>query len=293
MLNREFPKLRNQFDIVAFVAAAVMRDEDLTRFDGLATRYNEMRAASIALPTEPEQLRVIEEVRSAQASVVSGLAALVRSILAALRALPELSRLPATVATGTSRPCLRIRFDEVQDDELLPRLGDLINDAEIDRGHDLLASAVLAAVSDRLQVDVLRLSNPESQEWLTMPEQLHSLSGSDQRTAAILLSFVLTKWVYKREGLAGAHLGTVFIDDALAVVSSRNMLDIELAMAKSLGLQLIYTAGQYDVRALSAFSRIVTLRREDTAVGASTVVVDHFPRLPERPAGSLDQLGGH
>lgn len=292
MLNEEFPKLRNQFDLAAFVAAALMRDEDLARLDVLVSQYNDIRAASAAPATGPAQLRGIEEMKSAQAAAVSGLAGVVRSVLAALRVLPELSRLPATAATGTSRPCLRISFDEVQDDELLPRLRDLINDAELDRRRNLVALAVLAAVSDRLQIDLLRLSQPHSQEWLTMPKQLHSLSAGERRISAILLSFVLTRWAYQREGLGDAHLDAVFIDDALGAVSSRKILDIELATAKSIGLQVIYAASHCDARALSAFSRIVALRRADTVVGTSTVVVDHLPRSPESPHVSLDHPGG-
>ena len=85
-------------------------------------------------------------------------------------------------------------------------------------------------------------------------------SGGQLLTAAIIL-YCTMAWLRASErGQAQRpHAGVLFLDNPIGRASAGYLLELQLTVAKKLGVQLVYTTGLFDTNALSVFPLIVRL----------------------------------
>ena len=58
------------------------------------------------------------------------------------------------------------------------------------------------------------------------------------------------------------HAGVLFLDNPIGRASAGYLLELQLGVAETLGVQLIYTTGLFDLNALSVFPLIIRLRND-------------------------------
>ncbi len=106
-------------------------------------------------------------------------------------------------------------------------------------------------------------------------------SGGQLLTAAIIL-YCTMAWL--RAGERGQaqrqHAGVLFLDNPIGRASAGYLLELQLTVAKKLGVQLVYTTGLFDLNALSVFPLIIRLRNDaDLRAGMKYLRVDDEIRM--------------
>jgi hypothetical protein len=118
-------------------------------------------------------------------------------------------------------------------------------------------------------------------ERVRMAEISDVFSGGQLLTAAIIL-YCTMAWLRAAEhGRAQRqHAGVLFLDNPIGRASAGYLLELQLTVAKKLGVQLVYTTGLFDLNALSVFPLIIRLRNDaDLRAGMKYLRVDDEIRL--------------
>jgi hypothetical protein len=107
-------------------------------------------------------------------------------------------------------------------------------------------------------------------------------SGGQLLTAAIILYCTMAALRSNERGRAAMrHAGVLFLDNPIGRASAAYLLELQIAVANALGVQLIYTTGLFDTTALSAFPLIIRLRNDaDLRAGLKYLSVDEEIRRP-------------
>lgn len=207
-------------------------------------------------------------------NIVDRLAALTHQALGTLRTATRLSTLPTGLGDWTGLEFLRIRFTEPDQPTLTLRVGDAIDRLAATHtaatsknpkrdGLALLLECVHAAVPAGITVDVLKPDSVLRDERLPI-EQMHEVfSGGQELTAAIILYCTLAALRANERGqMRARHSGVLFLDNPIGKASASYLLDLQQGVAGALGVQLIYTTGLSDDRALAAFPLWIRLRND-------------------------------
>lgn len=122
-------------------------------------------------------------------------------------------------------------------------------------------------------------------------------SGGQLLTAAIILYCTMAALRANERGLARRpHAGVLFLDNPIGRASAGYLLELQLGVAETLGVQLIYTTGLFDLSALSVFPLIIRLRNDaDLRAGLKYLsveasIAEALGRLPE-PDGTSTVAG--
>lgn len=101
-------------------------------------------------------------------------------------------------------------------------------------------------------------------------------SGGQHLTAAILLYCTLAALRANNQGRAHQrHSGVLFLDNPIGRASAGYLLDLQRAVAQTLGVQLVYRTGLFDAEALGAFPLVVRMRNDaDLRAGRKYLSVD-------------------
>jgi hypothetical protein len=152
-------------------------------------------------------------------------------------------------------------------------------------GLALLLEAVHAAVPKGFHVDVLKPDSILRDERVSIEEMSEVFSGGQELTAAIILYCTLAALRANERGqLRSRHSGVLFLDNPIGKASATYLLDLQQSVARSLGVQLVYTTGLSDDRVLAAFPLWIRLRNDaDLRAGLKYIRVADImrARLPE------------
>ncbi|MGB6162111.1 MAG: hypothetical protein WBF75_06000 [Pseudonocardiaceae bacterium] len=230
-----------------------------------------------------------------RAGIVARLHGMVSAALRTLRLAQRLSRLPEGLSDWSGQEFLRIRFDDIDEAVLLDRLGEVVDQAAagVERGGkdqrdgmSLLLHGVRAAMPKGVRVEMLKPDVVLRTERVRISEIRDVFSGGQQLTAAIILYCTMAALRANDRGEGRRrHSGVLFLDNPIGRASAGYLLELQLGVAKALGVQLIYTTGLFDAGALSVFPLIIRLRNDaDLRAGLKYLSVDNQIRRV------LDQL---
>jgi hypothetical protein len=211
-------------------------------------------------------------------SIVERLSALVTQALGTLRQATRLSRLPDDLGDWAGRTFLRINFSEPDIGAIRVRVATIVDDlaaafaartvsarggrARRD-GMGLLLDAVHAAVPKGFAVDVLKPDSVLRDERAAIEDVKEIFSGGQELTTAIVLYCTLAALRANQRGqMRAKHSGVLFLDNPIGKASATYLLDVQQAVARSLGVQLIYTTGLFDDRVLASFPLWIRLRND-------------------------------
>jgi hypothetical protein len=245
----------------------------------------------------------LDSVDKHRATIVERMSALVDRALKTLRLAARLSRLPDTLGDWSGREFLHIGFSQPDLTTIGTRVGDVIDleaAAVSDRagggratgrssgrrdGMGLLLKAVHAAVPHGFTVTVLKPDQVLRDERVPVEEMGGVFSGGQELTAAIMLYCTLAAVKGNERGqMRTRHSGVLFLDNPIGKASARYLLDMQKQVAAALGVQLVYTTGLSDDRALAAFPLWIRMRNDaDLRAGLKHIRVSDVVRaaLPD------------
>jgi hypothetical protein len=229
---------------------------------------------------------------------------LIDHALGRLRLARRLSELPEGLGDWSGEQFLRISFDTAEPRLLEERLGAVVDDVTslaaaggkdkkpVRRdGMSLLLRGVRAAMPKGVTVEILKPDAVLRAERVRVAEIGDVFSGGQLLTAAIILYCTMAALRSNDRGHADRrHAGVLFLDNPIGRASAGYLLELQLAVAHALGVQLIYTTGLFDLNALSVFPLIIRLRNDaDLRAGLKYLTVDE---LMTGPLAGLDEPDG-
>lgn len=246
----------------------------------------------------------LEQIERHRAMLIERLQGMIKHALGRLRAAQRASRLPDDLGDWSGLEFLRIAFMPPDDAVLAERLGQVIDEATAASagkepgkrdGLSLLLNGVRAALRPKgIRVEMLKPDAVLRDERVRVAEISDVFSGGQLLTAAIIL-YCTMAWL--RAGERGQaqrqHAGVLFLDNPIGRASAGYLLELQLTVAKKLGVQLVYTTGLFDLNALSVFPLIIRLRNDaDLRAGMKYLRVDDEirTRLPDPVADDTGVL---
>jgi hypothetical protein len=242
----------------------------------------------------------LEQLERHRAAIITRLQGMVTYALGRLRAAQKASRLPDGLGDWSGLEFLRIGFTQPEEAVITERLGQVIDDATVagagtERtsgkrdGLSLMLTGVRAALRPRgVRVDMLKPDAVLRDERVRVAEIGDVFSGGQLLTAAIILYCTMASLRASERGQARRqHAGVLFLDNPIGRASAGYLLELQLAVADKLKVQLVYTTGLFDTNALSVFPLIVRLRNDaDLRAGMKYLSVDEEirARLPDKPS---------
>jgi hypothetical protein len=210
--------------------------------------------------------------------IVERLAALTDGALKTLRTASRLSRLPTGLGDWENKEFLRIRFTDPDPSLLAARIGELVDDiaaatatrqigtrgsAPKRDGVTLLLRSAEVAVPKGFTVEVLKPDSVLRDERVPVEQMNSVFSGGQELTAAIILYCTMAALRANERGqMRSRHSGVLFLDNPIGKASASYLLDLQQGVASALGVQLVYTTGLSDDRALAAFPLWIRMRND-------------------------------
>lgn len=288
-----------RFEKVAAPVRRQMISTDRERLPGFAADWETALRPRLRVLSDE-----LEQVERHRAMLIERLQGMVRHALGRLRAAQKASKLPADLGDWSGLEFLRISFTPPDDVVLAERLGQVIDEGTtVSAGKEpgkrdglsLLLSGVRAAVRPKgIRVEMLKPDAVLGDERVRVAEISDVFSGGQLLTAAIIL-YCTMAWL--RAGERGQaqrqHAGVLFLDNPIGRASAGYLLELQLTVAKKLGVQLVYTTGLFDLNALSVFPLMIRLCNDaDLRAGMKYLRVadDIRTRLPDRVADGMGAL---
>jgi hypothetical protein len=197
--------------------------------------------------------------------------------LALLRSAANQSRLPEHVPGLGGAQFLRITTHTVDDlAERRARIATLIDEVcdagQLPSGLALVQRAV-RRLARPIKVYVLHPDPARGRESVEIPE-ITRCSGGEQLTSAILLYCTLAQVRARSRGAARKGTSTLILDNPIGRASRARFLELQREVARTMGVQLIYTTGVNDYDALRALPKIIRLRNQRVDRGSGHQVVE-------------------
>jgi hypothetical protein len=228
-----------------------------------------------------------------RAAIITRLGGMVAYALGRLRSAQKASRLPEELGDWSGLEFLRIAFTQPDEAVLAERIGQVVDEASgagsgKRDGLSLLLAGVRAALRPKgVRVDMLKPDAVLRDERVRVCEIGDVFSGGQLLTAAIILYCTMASLRASERGQARRqHAGVLFLDNPIGRASAGYLLELQLAVADKLQVQLVYTTGLFDTTALSVFPLIVRLRNDaDLRAGMKYLSVDSAMRasMPTDP----------
>ena len=188
---------------------------------------------------------------------------------AAVRLLARAERaslMPDSFPGWIGQPFLKISAHPVAEpaarrDRLAALVSRLISEKVLPTGH-ALASAALREIGGVIRATLLKPEDPLRPDRHDITE-FKSFSGGERMTAAVLLYATLAqlRWRGRNEQSRDRAAGVLLLDNPFGTASKREFVDLQLRVARQMGVQLIYTTGVNDLGALDVLPRILRLRK--------------------------------
>lgn len=238
----------------------------------------------------------LSQIEIHRANIITRLQGMVENALATLRSAQRLSRLPDHLGDWSGQEFLRVKFEDVDENVLADRLGEVVDEASAKDGQarkrdgmTLLLDGVRAAMPKGVRVEILKPDTVLRTERTRVSEIHEVFSGGQELTTAIILYCTMAALRANDRGQGRQkHSGVLFLDNPIGRASAGYLLELQLKVARPLGVQLIYTTGLFDTDALSVFPLIVRLRNDaDLRKGMKYLSMDSEIRRP------LEELGEH
>jgi len=176
------------------------------------------------------------------------------------------SIMPDAFPGWTGQPFLRITAQPVTEpaarrDRLAALVTRLVNEKAIPTGH-ALASAALREIGGPIRVTLLKPEDPLRPDRHDIKE-FGTFSGGEKMTAAVLLYVTLAQLRIRGrdEHTREREAGVLLLDNPFGTASKREFVELQLRVARQMGVQLIYTTGVNDLGALDVLPRILRLRK--------------------------------
>ncbi|MEU7048437.1 hypothetical protein [Streptomyces eurythermus] len=196
----------------------------------------------------------------------------VRDALRTLKRAQRLSQLPEGLGSWSGQQFLQIGFPEVTDEVLAELLGRVVDEAAVEgqarRGNrnarQLVLKGIEAAVAPKgFHVTVLKPDIGLAVERVRVAQTKDIFSGGQILTAAIVLYCTMAALRANDRGqVRRQYSGVLFLDNPIGRASALYLLRLQQAVAKALGVQLIYTTGLYDKAALDVFPLVIRMRND-------------------------------
>lgn len=224
----------------------------------------------------------------------------VETALRTLKAAERLSQLPKTLDDWAGQHFLRIRFKDPDPATLNEHLAAVIDhtvapDKATGKrdGMSILIKGVRAALPHGVKVEMLKPDTTLRTERVRINEVSDVFSGGQELTAAIILYCTMAALRANDRGrIRNKHAGVLFLDNPIGRASAGYLLELQLGVARELGVQLIYTTGLFDLNALSVFPLIIRLRNDqDVRSGKKYLTVDDEIRRQVSALGEPDGTG--
>jgi hypothetical protein len=197
--------------------------------------------------------------------------------LALLRSAANQSRLPEHVPGLGGAQFLRITTQTVDDlAERRARIATLIDEVcdagQLPSGLTLVQRAV-RRLARPIKVYVLHPDPARNRESVEIPE-LTRCSGGEQLTSSILLYCTLAQVRARARGATRKGTSTLILDNPIGRASRARFLELQREVARTMGVQLVYTTGVNDYDALRALPKIVRLRNQRVDRGSGHQIVE-------------------
>ncbi|MFH8557448.1 hypothetical protein ACH4FE_28180 [Streptomyces celluloflavus] len=197
----------------------------------------------------------------------------VREALRTLKRAQRLSQLPEGLGSWSGQQFLQIGFPEVSEEVLAELLGRVVDQAAAEptdrRGkrdaRQLVLKGVEAAVEPKgFRVTVLKPDVGLAVERVRVAQAKDVFSGGQILTTAIVLYCTMAALRANDRGQVRRHRnsGVLFLDNPIGRASALYLLRLQQAVAKALGVQLVYTTGLYDKSALDVFPLVIRMRND-------------------------------
>lgn len=183
--------------------------------------------------------------------------------LSLLKRAQRQSLLPATLPGLGGSQFLHINLT-IPDDpaDKRARLGELV-DEWVDTGNVPSAVSLIQQAVRRLsrpiRVKVLN-PDPDLKAQAVDITEMNRFSGGERLTCAILLYCTLAQLRARTRGLSRSPSSVLLLDNPIGRASRPKFLELQRAVAREMGVQLIYTTGVDDYGALHALPNTIRLR---------------------------------
>jgi hypothetical protein len=198
--------------------------------------------------------------------VVRALDGVATSAVRLLEKAERASIMPDAFPGWTGQPFLRITAHPVTEpaarrDRLAALVTRLVNEKAIPIGH-VLASAALREIGGAIRVTLLKPEDPLRPDRHDITE-FGTFSGGEKMTAAVLLYVTLAQLRMRGrdEHTREREAGVLLLDNPFGTASKREFVELQLRVARQMGVQLIYTTGVNDLGALDVLPRVLRLRK--------------------------------
>lgn len=182
----------------------------------------------------------------------------------------RLSRMPEGTGAWSGQPFLKVRIpargNQAERRVLLGRLMDSWmapgkKDMSIPRGAALAHDCLLAVMNQReIDIEILKPEGTVPSACNYQPvTKLAAFSGGQRVTAAILLYCVIVR-VRSDQGDMLTDCGFLVLDNPFGQANHFPLVDLQINMARVMGVQLIYFTGINDLEALASFPLRLRLR---------------------------------
>ena len=149
------------------------------------------------------------------------------------------------------------------------RLGELvdewINSGEVPSAMGLIQQAV-HRLARPIRVKVLN-PDPDLKSQSVDITEMTRFSGGERLTCAILLYCTLAQLRARHRGMSRSPSSVLLLDNPIGRASRPKFLELQRAVAKEMGVQLIYTTGVDDYGALHALPNIIRLKNSRVNLG--------------------------
>ncbi|GAA4234998.1 hypothetical protein GCM10022254_41210 [Actinomadura meridiana] len=238
----------------------------------------------------------LEQTERHRRNIVTNLKGETDKAIGVLRTAQRVSRLPSSLGDWHNEEFLRFQFELLGNELLMERLGEVVDEAAAGKISDnrkvqrtglaLILRAVHAATPKGIKVYVLKPDTTLRAERERVSRVKKVFSGGQQLTAAILLYCTMAALRGNDRGRRVEHrAGLLFLDNPIGRANAYYLLDLQLSVARALGVQLVYTTGLFDDRALRQFPLIISLRNDEDLRSARK-----FLSVDARVKGHLDAL---
>lgn len=197
--------------------------------------------------------------------------------LGLLRRAQRQSLLPATLQGLGGSQFLHIHLT-IPDDpaDKRARLGELV-DEWVDTGNVPSAVSLIQQAVRRLsrpiRVKVLN-PDPDLKAQAVDITEMNRFSGGERLTCAILLYCTLAQLRARTRGLSRSPSSVLLLDNPIGRASRPKFLELQRAVAREMGIQLIYTTGVDDFGALHALPNTIRLRNSRISSGSGRKIVE-------------------
>lgn len=257
---------RPEFESAGSLREPIMVGEiaDLGRRAAELTDAHETRAAVLR--------NDLAAISADQQILVTDLSNQVRGVLDLLKKAPQTSVMHPSLGEWANKSFLTINFDDVtsQADEMARRVSAEI-DAIVAKGDApdglvTLQKAVHAAVPGGFKVRVLKPTADLHEERVQV-SAMSKWSGGEKLTAAVVLYCIIARLRARsrsRELWVGAS-GALMLDNPLGKSNYVGFLAVQRRVAEALGVQLLYTTGVRDLKAVGTFPNVIRCRNRRAA----------------------------